>query len=71
MKKMFNEFKENKLKLFKDSEVYIENYKNINKIENNEIVIDMYTIYGDFLKITRIDDVLIAIEGKVNEIKIH
>lgn len=71
MKKMFNEFKENKLKLFKDSEVYIENYKNINKIENNEIVIDMYTIYGDFLKITRIDDILIAIEGKVNEIKIH
>lgn len=71
MKKMFNEFKENKLKLFKDSEVYIENYKNINKIENNEIVIDMYTIYGDFLKITRIDDVLIAIEGKVSEIKIH
>lgn len=70
MKKIFNEYKENKLKLFQNNELYIENYKNILKIEHNEIVIDYYTVYGDFLKITRIDEFLIAIEGKINEIKI-
>lgn len=70
MKKIFNEFKERKLKLFQNNELYIENYNDILKIENNTIIIDIYTIYGDFLKITRIDEFIIAIEGKINEIKI-
>lgn len=70
MKKMFKEFKETKLKLFKNNELYIENYLNIIKIENEEIVIDIYSIRGKFLKINRIDEFSIGIEGQIHEIKI-
>ena len=73
MKKMFNEFKENKLKLFKDSEVYIENYKKIIKYTQEEIsfftAYNKISFFGENMFLRFFSDECMIIAGEVSKIQ--
>lgn len=57
-----------KLSIYLDNRIIIENYDELSSIGENEIKIDIYHIVGEFLKIHRMDDYMIEINGKINQI---
>lgn len=57
--------KTNKLILYENKKIVIENYTNIFEILNNKIIIDNYEIIGKELKIISIDDYNILIKGEI------
>ncbi len=59
-----------KLSIYKDEKIIVENYKDLKDINEEEIVVDLYRIKGNFLKIKRMDNYMIEIEGIISQIKI-
>ncbi len=57
-----------KLTIFKNEKIIIENYLKLNDISENKIMVDMYTINGDFLKIKKMDNYMIEISGIISQI---
>jgi len=49
-----------KLSIYKNEKIVIENYKELRDIHEEEIVVDIYTIKGLFLKIKRMDNYMIV-----------
>ncbi|HHU79981.1 MAG: hypothetical protein ACOX40_04010 [Bacilli bacterium] len=68
MNQLLGDFQEIKLRLFSDRRIIIENYKKLKDINNDMIVIDNYIIVGNFLKIRKMDPMMIEIYGEINEI---
>lgn len=68
MNQLLGDFQEIKLRLFSDRRIIIENYKKLKDINNDIIVIDNYIIVGNFLKIRKMDPMMIEIYGEINEI---
>ena len=57
-----------KLTIFKNEKIIIENYLKLNDISENKIIVDMYNINGDFLKIKKMDNYMIEISGIISQI---
>ncbi len=57
-----------KLSIYGNKRIIIENYDNLMDISDLEIIIDDYKIIGDFLKIRRMDNYMIEIDGKISSI---
>ena len=57
-----------KLSIYGNERIIIENYDNLMDISDLEIIIDDYKIIGDFLKIRRMDNYMIEINGKISSI---
>ena len=70
MKKLFSEFYDFKLCLYNNERVIIENYKTVVNIEDNSIQIDNVLILGNFLKITKLDNIKVEIIGDIHEISL-
>lgn len=68
MNPLLEDFQEIKLRLFSDRRIIIENYKKLKDINNDSIVIDNYVIVGNFLKVRKMDPMIIEIQGEINEI---
>ena len=60
----------NKLTMYNNYKVVIENYNNIRDIDDNYIIIDQYYIKGNKLKIKQIEEYFIIIIGIINQINI-
>lgn len=60
-----------KLSIYKDEKIIIENYQDLNDITESTIVVDLYTINGNFLKIRKMDNYMIEISGKISQIIIN
>lgn len=60
-----------KLSIYKNEKIVIENYKELRDIHEEEIVVDIYTIKGLFLKIKRMDNYMIEIEGIISQIRVE
>lgn len=58
-----------KLILYDNYKVIVENYNELKEITNEKIIIDCYFIFGQNLKIVTIDEFLIQINGKINNIE--
>lgn len=58
-----------KISLYNDCKVIISNYKEINFVSEEKIVIDKYIISGFDLKIKSLDGYIMKIEGIIREIK--
>lgn len=61
----------NKLSLYNNEKVVIENYNNIRDINDDCIIIDKYYINGENLKIKQIEEYFIIIIGVINSIIIN
>lgn len=61
----------NKLSLYNNEKVVIENYNNIRDINDDCIIIDKYYINGENLKIKLIEEYFIIIIGVINSIIIN
>jgi len=59
-----------KLTLYKDEKIIIENYQELKDISEETIVVDLYKVIGNFLKIKRMDNYMIEIYGRISQIKI-
>jgi hypothetical protein len=70
MNQVLGDFKEIRLRLFSDRRIIIENYQELKDIGNDTIVIDNYIITGNFLKISKMDPMMIEIYRDINEILI-
>lgn len=68
---MKNSLYKSKLTIYNKKEILIENYKQIDKYESNEIIIDDYLINGNNLTILKMDEISITILGDIGEIKIN
>lgn len=66
--KMFNQLK---LSIFSNNRIVIENYNELIDINEEEITVDRYQILGTFLKITKMDNFFIEIEGTIRQIVIN
>ncbi len=62
--------KTNKLSIYNNERVIIENYDNITELLNDNIIVDKYVINGENLKIKQIDEYYIIIVGKIFYINI-
>ena len=60
-----------KLSIYLDSRIIIENYSELKNISENEICVDLYVITGSFLKINRMDNYMIEINGSISQIIIN
>ncbi|HOA78498.1 MAG: hypothetical protein WBL47_03650 [Bacilli bacterium] len=57
-----------KLSLYRDRRVVIENYDKLLDLTAEMIKVDIYTIIGKFLKLTKMDGYMIEVVGEVGEI---
>lgn len=57
-----------KLSLYRDRRVVIENYDKLLDLTAEMIKVDIYTIIGKFLKLTKMDGYMIEVIGEVGEI---
>ena len=57
-----------KLTLYRDRRVVIENYDKLLDLTAEMIKVDIYTIIGKFLKLTKMDGYMIEVVGEVGEI---
>lgn len=67
---MKNSLYKSKVTLYDKKKILIENYKQIDKYETSEIIIDDYLINGNNLIILKMDEISITILGDISEIKI-
>lgn len=70
MKALLGDFQEIKLRLFSDRRIIIENYNQLKDIKDDSIIIDNYIIVGNFLKLRKMDPMMIEIQGEIHEILI-
>ncbi|HHZ18798.1 MAG TPA: hypothetical protein GX390_05875 [Acholeplasmataceae bacterium] len=57
-----------KLTIYRDERIVIENYDRLIDLTAETIKVDIYTIVGKFLKLTRMDGYMIEVVGEVGEI---
>lgn len=60
-----------KLTVYKDEKIVIENYQELKDIGDEFICVDIYKITGNFLKIKKMDNYMIEINGVLNAISIN
>lgn len=58
-----------KLSIYNNQKIIITNYKEINYVSEEKIIIDKYIIIGFDLKIRSLDGYMMKIEGIIREIK--
>ena len=68
MKKLMPEFKEIRLRLYKNERIVIENYHELKDLAEDVIAVDNYIIIGAFLKISKMNASAMEIYGKIKEI---
>lgn len=59
-----------KLKLFENEKIIIDNYQKLHDFQKDYLIVDQYLIKGDFLKISKMDEMTVEIYGKIKEIKV-
>jgi hypothetical protein len=57
-----------KLSIYKDEKIIVENYSELKDITDEIIIVDIYKIKGNFLKIKRMDNYMIEISGSISQI---
>ncbi len=67
-KKFIPEYNCSILRMFDQQKIIIENYHEIIDISPDSIIVDQYIIVGEILRVTRLDQVVIEIYGKIKEI---
>lgn len=67
-RKLFNQIK---LSIFNNQRIIIENYSELLDIDEELISVDIYTISGNFLKISKMDNYMIEIQGIIRQIIIN
>lgn len=67
-RKLFNQIK---LSIFNNQRIIIENYNELLDIGEELISVDIYTISGNFLKITKMDNYMMEIQGIIRQIIIN
>lgn len=67
-RKIFNQIK---LSIFNNQRLIIENYNELLDINDELISVDIYTISGNFLKISKMDNYMIEIQGIIRQIIIN
>lgn len=60
-----------KLSIFNNQKIIIENYNELLDIGEEKVVVDIYTISGNFLKVSKMDNYMIEIEGIIRQIIIN
>lgn len=57
-----------KLSIYKNEKIIIENYQELMDITDTSVVVDLYQIHGNFLKIKKMDNYMIEISGIISQI---
>ncbi|MFA7435504.1 MAG: hypothetical protein WC006_03955 [Bacilli bacterium] len=60
-----------KISIYRDNRIIIENYQKLLDLSEELIKVDIYSIYGDFLKLKQMDNYMIEIIGNINRVVIH
>lgn len=57
-----------KLSIYSNNRIVIEDYDKLLDLNENLIKVDIYSIYGKFLKLKQMDSYLIEIIGEVHQV---
>jgi len=57
-----------KLTLYGDGRIVIENYQKLLDLKEELIKVDIYTIVGNFLKLTRMDSYMLEVVGSIHQV---
>ena len=57
-----------KITIYADKRIVIENYNKLYDLSENLIKVDIYSIYGKFLKLKQMDNYMIEIFGDINQV---
>lgn len=59
-----------KLSIYQNEKIIIENYQELKDITDTSVIVDLYIINGNFLKIKKMDNYMIEISGVISQILI-
>ena len=57
-----------KITIYANKRIVIENYNKLYDLSENLIKVDIYSIYGKFLKLKQMDNYMIEIFGDINQV---
>lgn len=57
-----------KITIYADKRIVIENYNKLYDLSESLIKVDIYSIYGKFLKLKQMDNYMIEIFGDINQV---
>jgi len=60
-----------KISIYNDKRIIIENYQKLLDLSENLIIVDIYSIYGKFLKLKKMDNYMIEILGNIERVIIN